>query len=53
MKYFLGNDKTLPLLEIFSKAVAKLRHELPTDIEIESTSPMELLTLAEDIRAKT
>ena len=36
MKRILSLDETPPALERFFKAATKLRHELPTDIEMES-----------------
>ena len=53
MKIFSGVDKTLPSLERSFKAATKLKGELPTDIEMESIPPMELLSLVEDIHVKT
>ena len=53
MKNFLGVDNTPPSLERSFKAATKLKGELPTDIEMESTPPMELLSLVEDIHVKT
>ena len=53
MKNFLGVDNTTPSLERSFKAATKLKGELPTDIEMESIPPMELLSLVEDIHVKT
>ena len=53
MKHFLGVDKTPPALERSFKAVKKLKGELPTDIEMESTPPEELSSMAEEIHVKT
>ena len=53
MKIFSGVDKTPPSLERSFKAATKLEGELPTDIEMESIPPMELLSLVEDIHVKT
>ena len=53
MKNFLGVDNTPPSLERSFKAATKLKGELPTDIEMESIPPMELLSLVEDIHVKT
>ena len=52
MKIFLGINKAPPLLERSFQAATKLKGELPTDIEMESIPPMELLSLVEDIHAK-
>ena len=41
------------MLERSFKAATKLKGELPTDIEMESIPPMELLYLVEDIHVKT
>ena len=40
-------------LESSFRAATKLRHELPTDIEMESIPLEELSSLVEDIRLKT
>ena len=53
MKNFLGVDNTPPSLERSFKPATKLKGELPTDIEMESIPPMELLSLVEDIHVKT
>ena len=53
MKTFLGVDKTPPSLERSFKVAAKLKGELPTDIEMEIIPPMEILSLVEDIHVKT
>ena len=53
MKNFLSIDETSPALERSFEAAAKLRRELPTHIELESISLMELSSLAEDIHVKT
>ena len=46
-------DETPSALERSFKAATKLRRELPTDIEMGSIPLMELLSLVEDIHAKT
>ena len=53
MKIFLGVDETLPLSERPFKAATKLKGELPTDIEMESIPPKEVLSLVEDIHVNT
>ena len=53
MKKFLGTDRTPPALEGSLSAASKLKSELPTDLEMESIPPMELLSLVEDIHVKT
>ena len=53
IKFFLGIDKKPTSLERSFKAANKLKGELPTDIEMESIPPMELLYLVEDIYVKT
>ena len=53
MKSVLNLDETLPALERFFKAAATLRHELPTDIEMESIPLADFSFLAEDIHVKT
>ena len=52
MKSVLSLDKAPSALERSFKAVTKLRRELPTDIEMESTLIMELSSLAENIHVK-
>ena len=47
MKIFLGINKAPPLLERSFQAATKLKGELPTDIEMESIPPMELLSIVE------
>ena len=42
-----------PSLERSISAASKLKRELPTDIEMESSPPMELLSLVEYIHVKT
>ena len=53
IKKFLGADKTPPALERSLKAATKLKAELPTDLEMESIPPKELLSLSEEIHVKT
>ena len=53
MKSVLSLDQTPSALERSFKAATKLRHELPTDIEMESIPLMELSSLVEDIHVKT
>ena len=53
MKNFLGTNRTPPALEGSLSAASKLKSELPTDLEMESIPPMELLSLVEDIHVKT
>ena len=53
MKSVLNPDETPSALERSFKATTKLRRELPTDIEMESISLMELSSLVEDIHVKT
>ena len=53
MKSVLSLDQTPSALERSFKAATKLRHELPTGIEMESIPLMELLSLVEDIHVKT
>ena len=50
---FLCIDRTAPALERSISAASKLKSELPTDLEMESIPPMELLSLVEDIYVKT
>ena len=45
----LGIYRTPPSLETSISAANKLKRELPTDIEMESAPPMELLSLVEYI----
>ena len=52
MKSVLSLDKGPSALERSFKAATKLRRELPTDIEMESTLLMELSSLAENIHVK-
>ena len=52
MKNSLGIVETPPALERSLEAATKLRRESPTDTEMESISPTELSSLAEDIHAK-
>ena len=52
-KNFLGIDKAYPPLEKSFKAATKLKDELPTDLEMESISPEELSSLAQEIHVKT
>ena len=53
MKKFLCIDRTPPSLERSISAATKLKAALPTDLEMESIPPMELLSLVEDIHVKT
>ena len=53
MKNFLGINKTPPALEKSLKAAARLKAGLPTDLEMESIPPEELLSLVEEIHVKT
>ena len=53
MKRVLSLDETPSTLVRFFKAATKLRHELPTDVEMESISLKELSSLVEDIHIKT
>ena len=53
MKSVLSLDQTPSALERSFKAATKRRHELPTDIEMESIPLMELSSLVEDIHVKT
>ena len=53
MKKFLGTNRTPPALEGSLSAASKLKSELPTDLEMESIPPMELLSLVEYIHVKT
>ena len=53
MKRILTLDETPSALERFFMAATKLRHELPTDIEMESIPLQELSFLVEDIHVKT
>ena len=53
MKNFLDINKTPPALEKSLKAAARLKAGLPTDLEMESIPPEELLSLVEEIHVKT
>ena len=53
MKNFLGINKTPPALEKSLKVAARLKAGLPTDLEMESIPPEELLSLVEEIHVKT
>ena len=53
MKNFLGINTTPPSLERLISATIKLKSELPTDLQMESIPPIELLSLVEDIRVET
>ena len=53
MKNFLCIDGTPPSLERSISAATKLKAALPTDLEMESIPPMELLSLVEEIHVKT
>ena len=52
MKSVLNLDKIPPALERSFQTATKLIRELPTDIEMESIPPEELLSLLEDIHVK-
>ena len=52
MKNFQGIHEAPPVIERSFKAATKLKFELPTDKRWKLT-PMKLLSLAEDIHAKT
>ena len=49
MKKFLGINRTPPALERLLSPASKLKSELPTDLEMESITPIELSSLVEDI----
>ena len=53
MKSVLSLDETLPALEKSFKTATKLKCELPKDIEMESITLEELLSIVEDIHVKT
>ena len=53
IKNFLGINTTPPWLERLISAASKLNSELPTDLQMESIPPIELLSLVEDIRVET
>ena len=53
MKSFLGIDTTLPSLERSISAANKLKSEPPTDLQMESIPPIEMLSLVEGIHVKT
>ena len=53
MESVLSLHETLSTLERSFKAATKLKNELPTDLEMESIALKELLSLVEDIHAKT
>ena len=53
MKSVLSLDKAPSVLEGSFKAAAKLKRELPTEIEMEGIPLMELSSLAEKIHGKT
>ena len=53
MKKILCIDRTPPSLERSISAATKLKAALPTDLEMESIPPMELLSVVEDIHVKT
>ena len=53
MKSVLSLDETSSGLERSFKAAIKLRHELPTDIEMENIPLEELSSFVEDISVKT
>ena len=49
MKKFLGINRTSPALERLLNPASKLKSELPTDLEMESITPIELSSIVEDI----
>ena len=53
MKNFLGIDKTPPALERSFKAAAKLKNELPMDLQMENIPLKDLSSLVEGIHIKT
>ena len=53
MKNFLGIDKTPPALERSLKAAAKLKNELPMDLQMENIPLKDLSSLVEGIHIKT
>ena len=53
MKSVLSLDETPSALERSFKAAAKVRHELPTDIEMDNVPLEGLSSLVEDIHVKT
>ena len=53
MKIFLGIDKTPPALERSLKAAAKLKNELPMDLQMENIPLKDLSSLVEGIHIKT
>ena len=53
MEGVLGLDETPPALKRYVKAAARLKVDLPTDLETESIPLKELSSLAEDIDVKT
>ena len=53
MKSVLSLVETPSALERSFKAATKLRHELPTDIEMDSIPLEGLLSLVEDVHVKT
>ena len=52
MKNFLGIDETPPALDKSFRAATKLKHELLTDIEMETVPLFELSSSAKDIHVK-
>ena len=52
MKSVLSLDETLPALEKSFKTATKLKCELPKDIEMESITLEELLSIVEDIHVR-
>ena len=52
MKNFLGIDMTPALLERLISAAAKLKSELPIDLQMEIIPLRELSSLVEDIHTK-
>ena len=53
MKIFLGIDKTPSALERSLKAAAKLKNELPMDLQMENIPLKDLSSLVEGIHIKT
>ena len=53
MKIVLSLDETPSALERSVRTAAKLRSELPTDLQMESIPLKDFSSLAEDIHAKT
>ena len=53
VKYFLGIDKTPPVLQRSLRAATKLKAGLPTDLEMESIPLEDLSSLVQNIHVKT